>query len=232
MLSFVGIGSAFHTEVGNNCAYFIRDRKLFMFDCGSTTFSRLLARGLLNGIEHIYVLMTHTHADHVGSLGDLVFYSYFSQSPRFVKKITIVAQHDHRIPDILQMMGVGGDYYDCVAPAAHLDVDGIPLEVHRVRHAPELACYAYVLQLDGKTIYYSGDSVEIPDDIRRRFLNGEIDMIYQDTATNDHPLHLSLNKLAELIPEARRSAVYCMHFDNEFDPEVAHRMGFQTVTIG
>jgi phosphoribosyl 1,2-cyclic phosphodiesterase len=232
MLSFVGIGSAFHPEVGNNCAYFIRDRKLFMFDCGSTTFSRLLARGLLNGIEQIYVLMTHTHADHVGSLGDLVFYSYFSQPPQYVKKITIIAQNDLRIPEILQMMGVGGDYYDCVALPADSKLDGIAMEVHRVKHAPELACYAYVLQLDGKIIYYSGDSVEIPDAIRSRFLNGEIDVLYQDTATNDHPLHLSLYKLVELIPQERRSAVYCMHFDKEFDPEVAHSMGFRTVMIG
>jgi ribonuclease BN (tRNA processing enzyme) len=231
MLGFLGIGSAFNTELGNNCAYFVRERRLYLIDCGSTTFARLLAKGLLEGIEQIRVIVTHTHADHIGSLGDLVFYSYFNHPPIIRKKIAIIAPGNLQMPELLKLMGVGQEYYDYIELSGPGEVDDISIDYLQVPHVPSLPCYAYVLKLDGRVIYYSGDSVELPGSIQERFLNGEIDLLYQDTSSVDHPLHLSLQQLTELIPEYRRSAVFCMHLDHRFVPEEARGLGFQVVTM-
>lgn len=75
-IKFLGNGSAFNEELGNNSA-FIKDEKLnklLLIDCGSSVFGSLLKAGILNGVKEVNVLITHLHPDHVGSLGDLFFF--------------------------------------------------------------------------------------------------------------------------------------------------------------
>ena len=73
MLDFLGLGSAFNTDLGNTSAYIKKNTSLLLIDCGSTVFSKLHRIGLLDGVSDIYVIITHTHADHIGSLSDLIF---------------------------------------------------------------------------------------------------------------------------------------------------------------
>lgn len=77
MLSFIGNGSAFNTERGNTSAFVKKDSSLLLIDCGGTIFHRLQELNLLNNLENLSIIITHTHPDHVGSLGDLIFYSYY-----------------------------------------------------------------------------------------------------------------------------------------------------------
>jgi len=51
MLSFICTGSAFNTKLGNNSAYVKAGTTLFLIDCGSTTFQRLIDKGILDGVE-------------------------------------------------------------------------------------------------------------------------------------------------------------------------------------
>ena len=71
-LKFLGIGSAFQTSLYNNCAYFIEDNQLFLIDCGETAFEQLKEQEDFSAIKEIYVVFTHTHSDHIASLGQLV----------------------------------------------------------------------------------------------------------------------------------------------------------------
>ena len=73
MLKFIGSGSAFNTKLGNTSAYYKIGHQMLLIDCGSNIFHRIKEHNLLEGIEDIHVLITHTHADHVGSLADLIF---------------------------------------------------------------------------------------------------------------------------------------------------------------
>lgn len=75
-LSFLGRGSAFNPKEGNNSAYFISDNQLFLIDCGENIFGKILENKLLDNIETINLMITHTHSDHVGSLGSLVNYAF------------------------------------------------------------------------------------------------------------------------------------------------------------
>ncbi len=78
MLQFLGIGSAFNTTLGNTSAYYKLGDVLILVDAGGMIFHTLLSKGLLKDIRKIDILITHMHPDHVGSLGDLIFYAYYS----------------------------------------------------------------------------------------------------------------------------------------------------------
>ena len=76
-LLFLGRGAAFNPSEGNNSAYFIDNNQLFLIDCGESVFSSLMENNLLDKSMKINLMITHTHSDHIGSLGSLVMYSYY-----------------------------------------------------------------------------------------------------------------------------------------------------------
>lgn len=73
MLKFIGIGSAFNTDLGNTSAYIKKEDRMLLIDCGGTVFHELQKQKLLEGVNQIYMIITHTHPDHVGSVGEVIF---------------------------------------------------------------------------------------------------------------------------------------------------------------
>ena len=239
MLNFIGNGAAFNTALGNNNAYRKEGSHLFLIDCGSTNFSRLIERNLLDGIEEITVLQTHLHSDHVGSLGDLIGYAFYILATKQTPKVTILAPEALKedLQNILQAEGITDDQYDLTVlddkyePA---DLPGITsIETYEVTHVPHLRCFAYLFVMDGKTVYYSGDCNMIPEAILEKLLSGEIDVFYQDTSKADFEgnVHLSLRKLSELVPPEKRNIIHCMHLDVSFSVEEAKALGYQVTSV-
>jgi len=238
LLQFIGIGSAFHTALGNNNAFLKRDHELFMIDCGSTNFSRMIERGVLDGVKTITVLQTHLHADHVGSLGDLVGYAFHMIEPKQTVKVTIITPEalTADVKAILNKVGVPESHYNSVEIEDSYSPENLVgityVKPYKVQHVPHLQCFSYMLEIDGKKVYYSGDCNMVPEEILADMLAGKIDLFYQDTSKADFEgnVHLSLRKLTELIPQELRSRVYCMHLDQAFSVEEANALGFNVVT--
>ena len=67
-LKFLGRGGSDNQLQGNNSAYFIEDRSLFLIDCGENIFEKILEKEILKEIDRIYLFITHTHSDHVRSI--------------------------------------------------------------------------------------------------------------------------------------------------------------------
>lgn len=235
MLNFIGCGSAFNTELGNNGAFVKSDNVLFLIDCGSSTFSRIQQSELLKDVEEICVLLTHTHADHIGSLGDLILYSYYSMGKLTEPILHVFAPYDLGIRHLLKMMGVEGNTYNLtqfdISAGFHYGDFHINFEPIPVNHVKELDCYGYIIHYENKIIYYSGDCYEIPQDIVDSLHDGEFDVFYQDTCKADYEgnVHLSLRKLDEVIHDHARNKVYCMHLDGEFKINEAKELGFNVV---
>ena len=235
MLKFVGHGSAFNTKLGNNSAYIKEGNTLFLIDCGSNTFDRIREQNLLEGIEKIYVLITHTHPDHVGSLGDLIFYSYYSMGTMGEPCLTVLSPKGVMVSILLASMGVNREIYNLEKFEQDIyikDKDfNIYIDGRRVNHVKELHCYAYVIYYKDNTCYYSGDSNEISENILKNLHNGSFDYFYQDTCKADYEgnVHLSLRKLDELIDKDVRHKVYCMHLDEGFSRKEARKLGFNIV---
>lgn len=235
MLNFIGTGSAFNTKLGNNSAFIKKDKTLFLIDCGSTTFSRMQEAKLLDDVEKITVLLTHTHPDHVGSLGDLILYGYYSMGKLGEPNVTVYTPNLLRIENLLWSQGISTKTYNLVQffdkRFIKFGAQEIGLIALEAEHVLELNCFSYIINYDDKTIYYSGDSNEIPNQIIKMLENGKIDIFYQDTCKVDYSgnVHLSLKKLESLIKPEYRDKVYCMHLDNDFIEEEAWDLGFKVV---
>lgn len=231
MFNFIGCGSAFHTTLGNNGAYLKKDQTLYMIDCGSSTFHRLVAHNLLEDVKRIDILMTHTHPDHIGSLGDLIFYSYFKLNPAFTPKVTVIAPKPllEEVKVIASKMGVEDLQVSWQEVSTSSMFETFTINPVSVQHAETLTCFGYEFIKGNERYYYSGDANAIPDFILKQLLKGNYNLFFQDTSGADYEgnVHLSLRELNELIPPSYRATVCCMHLDEAFPIEEARKSGYQ-----
>src|SRR5699024_6219413 len=151
MLKFIGNGSAFNTVNGNNSAYYKEESSLFMIDCGSDVFKKVVKSDLLDGVDNIHILITHSHADHTGSLADLILYSYFSMEERFKIKINVYSIGATKVRELLSLMGVTENHYN-YTPVRHTHEiklkefeDLTILDVHKNKHVKEIFSFGYTL---------------------------------------------------------------------------------------
>lgn len=260
MLNFIGNGSAFNTKLGNNGAYVKHNGVLFLIDCGSSTFQKLLENKILDDVKYIYVLITHYHADHIGSLGDLILYSYYSMGTMGEVKINLIEPSENSknkfmdntnrmvsIEDIMNLMGISFNNYNLseldheeyTSIAFDLNFEGefeIMIKPVQVKHVEELDCFGYEIIYNDIHIYYSGDCYEIPEEKLKLINEGYYDYVFQDVCKADYEgnVHLSLNKLDKLIVNDRtiRNKIFCMHLDQNFSKDEAIKLGFNiTKTI-
>lgn len=233
MFNFIGIGSAFNTKLGNTSAFIKRGNSLFLIDCGNTVFQRIQQLGLLEGIENLYISITHTHPDHIGSLGEVIFYCYY------ILKIkpTIFYPRKTLLKDILSNLGVENQMYILSATNKVTIEDKrlgqLSLEFIPVNHVSTIPSYGLIIGYNDKLYYYSGDSNDIDKKIVDKLINGEIYRIYQDTSGLDYKdnNHLSLKKLCEKVPSNIRNKVFCMHLDRYINKDDIKCNGFNVVKI-
>ncbi len=233
MLNFLGIGSAFNTALGNTSAFIKNKSSLLLIDCGSTVFNRIQKLDLLADVSNLYIVITHTHPDHVGSLGELIFYSHYILN----HKPKIFFPNTSLLSSILTNMGVDTEFYELISkPSTKIFdeyLDTVDLTFIQSSHVKKIPSYGITLKYGGHTIYYSGDSNEIPIPILESLEKGYIDILFQDTCGQDYEdnPHLYLNKLAEYIKPFLRSKIYCMHIDLKFEKNKALHLGFNVTEL-
>lgn len=223
-LTFLGSGACFYPALHNTSAYFVFENNLILLDCGETVYERLLEREDIDQYKEIYVIITHLHADHVGSLGSLL--SYCSC---ILKRRIYIIHPQKEICSLLSLMGIAEDFYnyrqEFSNAVAGLDI--IPVEV---QHASDMKCFGYEIRCKDWHIYYSGDAADLPDDMVGKFVSGEIQRIYQDTSSHkcDHPSHMYVGDLEKKIPMELRKRVFCMHLDRDWKRELLEK-GFSVI---
>ncbi len=224
MLQFLGTGSAFNTALGNTSAWLRQEGEMVLIDCGGSVFGRLLEKRLLAGVTRLDICLTHTHGDHVGSLGDLILYSWLMLG------VVPTVRHPEpaRIIRLTELLGVPPEAFVLEGAELFTVGDWLTARFEPQVHADTMPAFGLELALGNRRLWYSGDSRGIPARILARFLAGEITCLYQDTAGQERPdgLHLSLAGLTALIPAPLRSRVVCMHLDESFDPVQAEALGF------
>lgn len=218
-LLFLGTGAAFNPALGNNSAFFQRGKDLYLIDCGETTFAALLRLRLLRECQGaVTVILTHTHADHCGSLGTLALYC----AEKLKRPLTLVYPGE-QARTLLSLMGVRADQYTLVTSLTTPPLTVTPMQT---RHVAAIPAYAYLIDDGVETIYYSGDTGELPSVVLDGLRQGRIARAYQDVgpynaAPPENPPHLPLSTLCALVEPALRSKFVLMHFSGDYLAEAA-----------
>lgn len=220
-LKFLGNGAAFYPILGNTNAFFTAGDDLFFLDFGESAFEKVFRMFDLTRYHRVWVLLTHLHADHCGSLASMLSYMHCVLH----KEVTIVHPVD-TVVRLLDMEGIGHEFYSYL-PALPEDcpVEAQPVSVP---HAADMRAFGYILRYDGDSVYYSGDAAQLPEEVLRAFLSGALRRIYQDTASHESPCHCYYKRLEAVIPLERRRDVYCMHLDSDMTQTLTEA-GFSVV---
>ena len=232
-LKFLGKGAAFYPVLGNTSAYFIYDKNLFLIDCGESIFKKVYEKDLFSEIDNIYVFITHTHSDHIGSLSSLILYC----SHKFDIKTKIVIPKENKyldsIKNILDSMGVDKSDYEFIND---VDLDNKYDVFDNIRyvettHCDDITSYSIIFEKDNRVIYYSGDTNEL--DTVKSIINGDknIIKIYIETCSERLDSHIYYEDLLEVIPKNLRDRVYCMHLDTMDIVDKLEENGFKIVEV-
>ena len=211
MLTFLGRGSAFSDD--HNSAFFTCNDDLILIDCAMGSFKKL-KNWDLSVYKHIYVLVTHTHGDHVSGIGMLVDYLYF-----LVKVPIIVVVPCEEVKSDIRFLlkrleGCSDDWYEMITcDELHEDwfAGAIP-----TKHSAELEgkCFGYHLTINGNNVVYTGDTC-ILEPYEQYLTSGTY--LYMEASAHRSEVHLYYETLVDKVKEyvARGVYVYLMHMDNE-----------------
>lgn len=232
-IKFLGRGSAFFVKEGNTSGYFIEDDHLFLIDCGETVFERLVEKKLLSNIKNIYVLISHMHSDHCGSLGSVGLYCQFVLNT----KLKIIVPHHEEYQQQLEMlMTLFGNTKNAYEFIYEEQLDNQFHSFSKVRydltlHDYQLTCFSFVFETDQGAIFYSADTRTLKnlDCFMKTYQT--IDKIYMEVTDIYIPddIHLYIDHLIEYVDKKWYSKIWIMHIRSDDCMKKVLNLGFHVV---
>lgn len=237
VFKFLSIGNAFD---GGTSAFVKLDNLLIIMDPGENFYAnfRKYEKAIMKNIKNVIIIITHTHSDHIGSFGTAVFkfYEQYKITP------VVVFPSIDKIKEIARIFGIEDKIY-CIEPNKLNDEINnlkddeenkglLNITPIKVKHTDRLECYAYLIKLKRRTVFYSGDLNQVPKEVIDAYLRDEIKEMYIE-ATLDKSLkcHNYLDNLL-VIPKQYRKNVYIMHIDfNTKIVKKARKLGFSISSL-
>jgi|SRR5882724_837645 len=200
---FLGTGGVFDFKYGNSsltvdCGYRV------LVDCGPLIFPRLVELSIIDTIE--YLLLTHLHGDHTGSMFQLVFYT-MSVLKRPLKILYATDVFRSQIEALLTDQGV---------PKTHFEM--CPLQVVSAiqafdttnKHAEGVTSFAYVFSYSDTKVFYSGDlgDISVTKGILSDINPSEI-IIFHEMHQKKGKAHVHYSELNIFLPKYRIFGYHC-----------------------
>ena len=249
-ISFIGSGSAFSKKFFQNNILVVKGEVHILVDCGSRTPEALSTLGLSVTDIGTY-LVTHSHADHIGGLEEVMLLNRYGAHKR--PRIIVT----DKLKRILWNMSLRGgasynevkngsplvfeDFFEQVPPRRILKADREfsvvqegPLEigVFRTKHIPDAAVGwedsfpSYGLVFDRRVLFTSDTRFdpELILDMDRQY---GLETIFHDCQFFKGGVHASLEELATL-PASIKAKTWLMHYGDgiEEQRDKAAKFGF------
>ncbi len=153
-IQFVGTGGAFDFAQGNSAALISFKGKKILLDCGHSVYPRLREKGLAGAID--YILLTHLHDDHVGSLSTLIFHQKYAEQKR-AKLLYPTADFGDLLHQFLAFSQQKPEEYSDFLPLWQFPNGGISYIDTTGMHVPNMPTFAYIFEDEDEILCYSGD---------------------------------------------------------------------------
>lgn len=212
--TFLGTGGPFDIDYGNSSVLIEFKNHSILLDCGYTVYPTLRKHKLTRHLE--YILLTHLHNDHSGSLANTLLHChYISQTHNRPAILYPDDDFKEEIYEFLRLQLQKPEKYVDFVPLS--EMPGITSIDTFGQHAENLQTYAYIFEENGHRIAYSGDLGQ-PEAFYAylRGLPPKPTTVYQDISFDElNPIHTYYKKL---IPLVQGFEVYGYHCDPEKSP--------------
>lgn len=222
-LNFLGIGGAINTKLGGNCCYLKDGDKLLIIDACEDVTNKLINSEALKGVKKIYVVITHTHYDHVAGLGVLIWYLNFVLK---IKPYIIYSSNRYKrtLKKLFKITGVHTNLIEFIHDYSL--AFGFKLKLLPTKHSKGLQCFGIMFEDNKGKYYYTGDTKDI-DFVLKLSIDDSIKKIYCEVATETFDAHIKYDDLKDV----NKDKFVLMHFNTIELYEKAKKDGFKVATL-
>jgi len=212
--------SADPRDVRTNASLLISARgKRILIDCGRD-FHRQAIRENLDGID--YLLLTHTHFDHIAGIDELRVFTSRSGQP-----IPVLGKQEHLTylktyiyhylfdPDVQTGGGIAN--IELVALDGRFMLEGVLIEPLRVYHGcMEILGYRF------GSVAYLSDVSAIPESSRQKLYGLEV-LVIGALRHTEHPTHFNIAQALRVVDDLRPERAFFTHICHDVLHEVVDR---------
>ena len=211
ILKFLGVDSGFGRN--NTSAYVLLGNRILLIDCGFTVYNKLQDKNFIDPKYDFDVIVTHLHPDHFGSLGQLVFTTYYN----FKKTVNIISASKN-LDSELAGCGTGFDMHrpnPTFPEVSYTRNNTYDVKFIEVPHVINMDCYGFVVQIGDRRVVYTGDTTTIEPFLE--YVSPDTEFYVDASFTGGGGVHLNLKENLGILSDiaSRSAGVFLMHMDNK-----------------
>jgi ribonuclease BN (tRNA processing enzyme) len=240
-LTFLGT-AGFHATAGYWSSFLIGQR--ILVETSPSVLRNIRVAGKrLDDVDVIFI--SHFHADHTFGWPFVLFTALRERRPtdlwvvgppgigEFLENMLRAGALDHVVEYARSRPGAFTLHYVEVTEQPQ-ETAGVKFRAVRVDHDPRLECFGYLIEIDGRTVGYSGDTTLCPG-LREIAANADALVMECNAHHERSPVHLTFDDVRAIRAEFPELPIVITHRDHDVDdgglPNVRVPEDFETVVL-